>query len=56
MRTGEVHDIDLHMMLVIVRQRLVGLAEQEVLVLADGDLRGGAVAVHDFGLQSIISR
>ena len=42
-------DVDLHVVLVVFGQRLVGLAEQQMLVLADRDLRGGAVAVHDLG-------
>ena len=53
-RAGEVHDVDLHVVLVVVRQRLVGLAEQQMLVLADRDLGGGAVAVHDLAGTSII--
>src|SRR5207244_5629334 len=43
-RTGEIDDVDLYVMLVVVWQRPVGLAENEILVPADLDARGGAVA------------
>src|SRR5262245_62018306 len=51
-RTGEVRNVDLDMMLVEVGQGLVGLAEQQLLVLADLDARDRAVAVRDLGWRA----
>src|SRR3954451_3705565 len=45
MRAGEIDHIDLHVVLIVVRQRAVGLTEHEILVLADLDARGCAVTV-----------
>src|SRR5262245_54643088 len=45
MRPGEIDHIDLHVMLVVVRQGAVGLTKHEILVLADLDARGRAVAI-----------
>src|SRR5215510_808705 len=45
--TGEVDDVDLHVMLIVFRKRPVGLAEDEILVLADLDPSGGAVGIGD---------
>src|SRR5262249_60248405 len=45
MRAGEIDHIDLHMVLIVIRQGAVGLAEHEILVLANLHARGCAVAV-----------
>ncbi len=45
MRPGEIDHIDLHVMFIVVRQGAIGLSEHQILVLADFDARGRAVAI-----------
>src|SRR5215470_712222 len=44
-RTREIDHVDLYMMLIVVRQGTVSLTEHEILVLADLDACGRAVAI-----------
>src|SRR5262249_49943047 len=42
---GEIGEVDLHVVAVIARRRPIRLAEEEILVLADGDARRPAGAI-----------
>ena len=45
MRAREIDNIDLHVMLIVFRQRVVGLTERQILVLAHLHARGRAIAI-----------
>src|ERR1700682_2269844 len=47
-RTGEVGDVHLHMVAVVIRLRPIGLAELQILVLGHLHARHGAIAVPKF--------
>src|SRR5262245_39110937 len=55
-RAGEIDDVDLHVMFVELGQRPVGLAEDQMLVLADLHARHRAVAVRHGGRRADIGR
>src|SRR5690349_3198637 len=49
--TGKIRDVDLHMVAVIIRLRRIGLAECQILVLADLGARHGGTVVRELGLD-----